>query len=179
VTIKNPGRRATVLAAVVPVLALSMAAVPPAMADTPSRAALPGPNAPSLLAVTATVAQADAAFDTQVSAYDSADGRDSPGIVGGFSVPAALGGDILSVTGIDQIALPASSSGSGSGGKSARKSAAKASTTGTTAPFQCSQYWGQYTASIPEAYGHTSAPTALRGYTPDQIRQAYGIASSP
>ena len=52
------------------------------------------------IAVTATVAQADAAFDTQVSAYGD-DGENSPGVVGGFSVPAALGGDILTVTGID------------------------------------------------------------------------------
>ena len=134
------------------------------------------------IAVTATVAQADAAFDTQVSAY----GGDSPGVVGGFSVPAALGGDILTVTGIDQIVVPSTS---GSGGKpgttvttEAKKAAAEresAATASTAATFQCSQYWGQYTASIPEAFGHTSAPTQLCGYTPNQVREAYGVASSP
>jgi subtilase family serine protease len=262
VTIKNPWRRVTVLAAVVSAISLTVVAVPPAMADTPSRVALPSPNEPYLLsegattapldaalqlslrvyltpqpglagaatavsdpgspayarfltaaqyqqrfaptaaqtttvsdwlvsqgmtvtattshyiAVTATVAQADAAFDTQVSSYGTAYGS-SPGVVGGFSVPAALGGDILTVTGIDQIVLPSSG---GSGGKAvtnqatARRTIAGAS---ATTSFQCSQYWGQYTAQIPEAFGNTSAPTQLCGYTPNQIRQAYGIASSP
>ena len=145
------------------------------------------------IAVTATVAQADAAFDTQVSAY----GGSAPGTVGGFSVPAALGGDIFTVTGIDQIVVPDTSSG-GSGGKGAVKvgepkmakasttatatataKSAKSAKTSTAASFQCSQYWGQYTAAIPEAFGHTTAPTAMCGYTPDQIRQAYGVSSSP
>ena len=262
------------LAAIVPVLALSIAAGPSAMADTPSRVSLPSPNAPSLLsagatttpldptlqlalrvylkprpglaaaavavsdpqspaytrflttgqyqqffaptaaqaatvgdwltsqgmtttattshyiAVTATVAQADAAFDTQVSEYSSSDFGADVGVVGGFSVPEALGGEILAVTGIDQTAAPVTSTGSG--GKTATavtaepklaaakttatKSAAKAS---TAASFQCSQYWGQYSGSIPEAYGHTTAPTAMCGYTPNQIREAYGIAGSP
>ena len=267
------------LAAIVPVLALSVAAGPSAMADTPSRVSLPSPNAPDLLTagatttpldptlqldlrvylkprpglaaaavavsdphspaythfltaaqyqqffaptaaqattvgdwltsqgmtttastshyieVTATVAQADAAFDTQVSAYSSSAFGTDVGVVGGFSVPAALGGEILAVTGIDQTNPPITSSGSG--GKptktttaepklatarttatksTATKAAAKASTAAT---FQCSQYWGQYTGSIPEAYGHTTAPTAMCGYTPNQVREAYGIADSP
>ena len=148
------------------------------------------------LAVTATVAQADAAFDTQVSDYDD-DGENSAGVVGGFSVPAALGGDILTVTGIDQLVLPYTGDSGGKGGDSATTAAAPTTVTteaeraaaertsagaakaSTAASAQCSQYWGQYTGSIPEAYGKTSAPTALCGYTPNQIREAYGIASSP
>lgn len=145
------------------------------------------------VAVTSTVAQADAAFATTISAYDSF----SPGVVGGFSVPAALGSDILTVTGIDQIDVPFPSGSdkkdgvTEAGPETAPRSAAQqaeqkavanartAAHASTTTPFQCSQYWGQYTGSIPEAYGHTTAPTQLCGYTPDQIRQAYGIASSP
>jgi subtilase family serine protease len=263
-TINHQWRRATVLAAVVPALALALSvAAAPAMADTSSPVALPSPNSANLLtegatttplnstqqvalrvyltpqpglsaaatavsdpsspayahfltaaqyqqqyaptaaqsttvsdwltaqgmtitattshyiAVTATVAQADTAFDTQLSAYTTTSGS-SAGVVGGFSVPAVLGGDILTVTGIDQIAVPSTSTGSGGKG-TATKAAAGKSTAGasTVASFQCSQYWGQYTGSIPEAFGHTTAPTALCGYTPDQIRQVYGIASSP
>ena len=276
VNIKIPGRRRAALAAVTPVLALSVtAAVPPASADAPTRVALPSPNAPDLLtagttttpldptlqfplrvylspgpglaalatavsdprspayahflsaaeyrllfgptptqtstvrdwltsqgmtvtattshyiAVTATTAQADAAFDTQLDAY----GGESPGVVGGFSVPAALGADISTVTGIDQIAVPVP--GSGSTGKTAKAGAKETKTTrsgrravakpsaapaakpGADASFQCSQYWAQHTAPIPAAFGHTTAPTAMCGYTPNQIRQAYGVSSSP
>jgi subtilase family serine protease len=135
------------------------------------------------LAVTATVAQADTAFDTQVSQYSSASqGWNDPGVVGGFSVPAALAGDVQSVTGIDQLVLPPPSGT----GKTAKKTlatkarTAKATTrAASTSTPQCSQYWGQYTGSIPEAFGHTTAPTAMCGYTPNQIRDAYGISSSP
>lgn len=137
------------------------------------------------IGVTATVEEVDAAFDTQVSQYYSAtDSWNLPGVVGGFSVPAALGGDIESVTGIDQLVLPQPTSG-GKGTSaaavksSAAKASAKASAASTSSTFQCSQYWGQYAGTIPAAYGHTSAPTALCGYTPNQIRSAYGISSSP
>lgn len=149
------------------------------------------------IAVNATVAQADTAFDTQVSSYDETY-VNLPGVVGGFSVPAALGSDVLTVTGIDQIVLPLPTGGGG-GKPGSEALSKKAIATETTAPkrttthaakastpaatptssFQCSQYWGEYTGSIPAAFGHTSAPTALCGYTPNQIRQAYGIASSP
>ena len=276
--IKNSGRRKAALAAVVvvPALALSVAAVPPASADTPARVALPSPNAPDLLAggaagtplnptlqfplriylrarpglaafaaavsdphspgyahfltttqyqslfaptqtqtsavrdwltsqgmtvtatdshyiaVTATTAQVDAAFHTRLSGFGSAD---SPGVGGGFSVPAALAPDIATVTGIDQIAVPFPGSGSsgktastGAAGTKAAVAARRAAAKPTTAPaakpntdasFTCSQYWAQHSASIPEAFGHRTAPTAMCGYTPNQIRQAYGVASSP
>jgi subtilase family serine protease len=134
------------------------------------------------LAVTATVAQVDAAFATQVSEYDTTFvepwgtfvERDA-GVVGGFSVPAALGGDILSVTGIEQTPLSEDTASTKAAAR-ARTHAAKAK---TTSAFQCSQYWGQHTEQIPPAYGHTSAPTQLCGYTPDQVRKAYGVATSP
>ena len=159
------------------------------------------------LAVTATVAQADAAFDTQFSEYDmtyTVTGKgggtyteSTPGVVGGFSVPAALSGDVVSVTGLNQVVLPDSDATSDAAKspatttaettrtgetaepsvkRTAAKTAAEASTAST---YQCSQYWDQYSAPIPTAYGQTSAPTALCGYTPNQIRQAYGLTSSP
>ena len=63
------------------------------------------------LAVQATVAEVDGAFDTQVSQYvatTTADGYTftsaQVGVVGGFSVPAALGNDITTITGFEQRA---------------------------------------------------------------------------
>lgn len=38
----------------------------------------------------------------------------------------------------------------------------------------CSNYWGQNTTAIPQAYGKTTAPTFICGYTPKQIQSAYG-----
>ncbi|MEV8614990.1 S53 family serine peptidase [Amycolatopsis sp. NPDC051373] len=128
------------------------------------------------LAVSATVAQADAAFATQISEFDtvisgpkgSTTIREA-GVVGGFSVPAAVAADIVSVTGIDQLAL----------GTTSTSAAAPRATTAKATDFPCSQYWSQHTRPIPPAFGHTTAPTQLCGYTPDQVRHAYGLTSSP
>jgi subtilase family serine protease len=147
--------------------------------------------------VTATVAQVDAALDTQITAFtttftNSGSGTTftavSYGVTGGFSVPAALGGDVTTVTGFDDFAFAnegavpststptASTSAAQANGSRANPSAKPADT--ASGP-QCSQYLGQHTAAIPAAYGHTSAPTQLCGYTVSQMRRAYGITSSP
>jgi hypothetical protein len=65
-TINHQWRRATVLAAVVPVLALSVAEVPSAAsADTSSPVALPSPNSSNLLTEGATTTPLD--FTQQVA----------------------------------------------------------------------------------------------------------------
>lgn len=59
-------------------------------------------------------------------------------------------------------------------------------TTTTTAPVTtpvsdiapCSTYWGQHTATLPEAYGRTVFNTANCGYTGTQFRSAYGVPSN-
>src|SRR5262249_30510972 len=43
----------------------------------------------------------------------------------------------------------------------------------------CSHWWGEHTVGIPPAYGRTTAPTELCGYTPAQMRHAYGVDASP
>jgi subtilase family serine protease len=43
----------------------------------------------------------------------------------------------------------------------------------------CSQYYGQYQATMPAAYGTTSFNTYNCGYTPAQLRSAYGVSSLP
>jgi len=43
----------------------------------------------------------------------------------------------------------------------------------------CSSYYGQNTVTVPAAYGKTQYPTYICGYTPAQMRAAYGIAGIP
>ena len=142
------------------------------------------------ITVTATVAQVDATLDTQITAYTTTftlpTGQTKTlvtyGAAGGFSVPAALGGDVTTVTGFDEFtetnassASPADMAAPASVGQ-ARPSAKLA---GAASEYQCSHYWGQHTVAIPDAYGNTSARTQLCGYTVSQMRSAYGITSSP
>jgi subtilase family serine protease len=102
--------------------------------------------------------------------------------VGTLSVPAALGADVATVTGLDQTVPPG---GNSPAARAARQPARRQQIAPRTAPaasgtatYQCSQYWGQHTEKIPAAYGRTTAPTQLCGYTPAQIRKAYGITGS-
>jgi subtilase family serine protease len=156
------------------------------------------------IAVQGTVAEVDRAFSTQVSGYvvtTVSNGytftSTQVGTVGGFSVPAALGADVATVTGIDETTIASSTAAApttpaalraaklqttGLRAAGARKAglrkAGAASTSDTSAGYQCSAYWGQHDAAIPAAYGRTTAPTQLCGYTPAQLRRAYGITSS-
>jgi subtilase family serine protease len=52
---------------------------------------------------------------------------------------------------------------------------APAGVTSARATAPCSSYYGEHTATMPEAYGRTSFPTALCGYVPAQLRSAYGV----
>jgi subtilase family serine protease len=133
------------------------------------------------IAVNATIAEADAAFDTTFVQYDFPpnviDGKSYPsepqiGTTGSFSVPAALGGDVATVTGLEFTSLPTPPPTTSA---TTVKPAVKAT---TTSGYACSQYWAQHTEQIPEAYGRTTAPTQLCGYTPDQVRSAYGVDAS-
>jgi len=151
---------------------------------------------PHYIAVNATAPELNTAFGTTVIQYDfppfSFDGHEFPvppeiGTSGGFSVPAALGGDIAAVTGLQFTNLPVAASASE---KPATPTARPATPTAREATpttrqataaadsYHCSQYWGQHTETIPSAYGRTSAPTQLCGYTPGQLRTAYGVSSS-
>jgi subtilase family serine protease len=95
-------------------------------------------------------------------------------------VPAALGADVASVTGIDQTVPPATNSAAENAALSPVTGQAKAASAAasTADGYQCSQYWGQHTEKILAAYGRTSAPTQLCGYTRAQLRKAYGITGS-
>ncbi|HEY4024706.1 MAG TPA: S53 family serine peptidase [Pseudonocardiaceae bacterium] len=137
---------------------------------------------PHYFAVTATVAQTDAAFDTQIEDYQTTvsvgKGQNftthQAAAVGGFSVPATMATDIAAVTGIEQTVIPDTPAPAAQKPRIRAKAQPKTQAAG----YQCSQYWAQHTETIPAAFGHTSAPTQLCGYTPDQMRSAYGVKGS-
>ena len=149
------------------------------------------------IGVSGTVAQINAAFDTTVSEYDTTYPQKGepfvsriPGVSGGFSVPATIAADITSVTGISAIDLFATSATKTSTptattpstlstrAKAQRQAAASSAGKASASDVGCSAYWGEHTTSIPTAYGHTTADVGICGYTPDQMRSAYGVTGS-
>jgi subtilase family serine protease len=88
----------------------------------------------------------------------------------GASVPASIASDVIAAVGLDDDSY----------NSAARDLSATTAALGSTdvkaasAP-RCSAWWGQHTARTPTAYGHREAPTAVCGYTPQQLREAYGI----
>jgi subtilase family serine protease len=129
------------------------------------------------VAANTTVAQADAAFATDLSAWVDPDLGDSYVQVapaGDVSVPVALGPDIATVTG---LVGGYSTKGPKAAAPATREPASKArNETRTDAPADsCSHWWGEHTATIPPAYGRTTADTELCGYTPNQMQTAYGV----
>jgi subtilase family serine protease len=102
------------------------------------------------------------------------------------AVPAGLAGAVLGVSGLDdapQISYaqgaPQISSAQGARSPGSAQRPARAS---AGPPFvglsPCSGYWGQHAAAgLPGAYGH-SDPLPVCGYTPNQLRGAYGFAAT-
>ena len=128
------------------------------------------------LTVSGTVANLQRAFGTQLALF-SRNGRSVRAPIADVSVPAALAGKVLAVTGLTDTAgqirphtvHPASP--------------IKIATVGTP----CSSYFGQRTVTLPTdgvSYegtswfgSQTAYPTAVCGYTPQQMRSAYGLGS--
>jgi len=144
-------------------------------------------TSPHYIAVNATVADADAAFGTKFIQYNfppvSVGGKKFPGgaeigTIGGFSVPAALGGDVAAVTGLQFTSLPVGQAPASPSMGSITTPAAPPAPAATKDGYRCSHYWDQHTETIPAAYGATTAPTQLCGYTPGQLRTAYGVSRS-
>jgi subtilase family serine protease len=114
-----------------------------------------------------TVAQAAAAFGTSFGMY-TADGLTVRSPVSNISVPASLGGVVSGVVGLDdssQFVRAAHTTGD------APPPAAFVSAT------PCSTYWGQAQATgFTNPYGTGTLPYTPCGYTPQQIKGAYGIS---
>ena len=124
---------------------------------------------------TATVANIDSAFKTQLRYYqsskDATAGRNRLfANAGALTVPASLAGVVEGVTGVDN-ALPSL--------PMVRRTikAAKPAASGPTYP--CSAYWGQHTATATyKQNGTTTYPTSNCGYSASQFRFAYGANSA-
>jgi subtilase family serine protease len=114
-----------------------------------------------------TVAQAAAAFGTSFGMY-SVDGLTLRSPASALTIPSSLNGVVSGVIGLDDSAQLVQTS----------------NTTGDTPPpaafvsaQPCSAYWGEKQATgFTNPYGTGTLPYAPCGYTPAQIRGAYGIS---
>jgi len=124
---------------------------------------------------TGTVAQLNHAFGTVLKTY-SWHGRTLRAPSSLASVPSSVGAEVSTVAGLSENAAqrqPANKKVPDSA------KAAKATAAATPPPASsCSDYWGQYQQTLPKAYGSTSFNTYICGYTPAQLRGAYGTAES-
>ena len=144
--------------------------------------------------VTGSVQAAQTAFGTGLSLYDH-DGGTYQAPTSSVSVPTDLSGDVLTVTGLDEA--PALVSPKAAVGllpsqyiaqvkqKVSEKAAASPFPTGFRNAKPCSTYYGQVQANfkadfatpLPKFLGQTR-PYAVCGYTPTQLRSAYGAPGS-
>ncbi|MBC9726052.1 protease pro-enzyme activation domain-containing protein [Streptomyces sp. TRM68367] len=117
------------------------------------------------VAVTGDVAAAERAFGTQLHNYAKGSGTYRAPATSA-TVPAALKGTVLTVTGLDTAPHRASHDDRLPPPETVFRNAG---------PF--SSYYGSNTAStLPEAYG-TKIPYAVKGYTGKQLRAAYGAGT--
>lgn len=123
------------------------------------------------VAVRGTAAAVEAALATRLERYRAGARTAGFAPVGGLSVPAALRGDVAAVLGLDtRTASPAQASPAQARPALVRPAA--------SARLTCSSWWGQHVSRIPRAEGKTSADTIICGYTPQQLRSAYGVTAS-
>jgi subtilase family serine protease len=128
--------------------------------------------------LTGTAPRVSSALHTSVHAFSQSAGGPVTGYapVRGISVPASIGADVATVTGLDNESLSA-----GPAGRAARRASSRPAPASPDsspwASFACSHWWGQHVSSIPKADGRTSAPDAVCGYTPAQLRSAYGVSA--
>jgi subtilase family serine protease len=127
----------------------------------------------------ATVGQVQKVFRTTIKIY-SHQGRKVRAASGNLSVPRSLKPLIAGFAGISQIvtrptlATPVNSKPTGRQWNTRSRPAAAA---GSQAPPEapCSVYWNEFQQKAPRAYGRTRFPTPNCGYSPQQLRSAYGV----
>ncbi len=128
------------------------------------------------VAVEGTVAQANAAFATRVGLY-SAYGTTLRAPETDPSVPAEMAGLVSGVVGLDdspKLQAPSGNTGTAPGQNHA------APGIGLRAGTPCSTYYGEKTVTTPKvpAYGTTTKPLAVCGYTPAQVRGLYQLGAN-
>ncbi|HEY7147530.1 MAG TPA: S53 family peptidase [Streptosporangiaceae bacterium] len=120
-----------------------------------------------------TVAQVQRAFGTTLKTY-LFHGRHLRAATRSLSVPAALKPLVAGVSGVSQtIVTPASVTPASPVSDATGKPAAS-----QPPPASCSVFWDQHEQTGPADAGRTSFPTPNCGYSPAQLRTAYGVAGS-
>jgi len=114
-----------------------------------------------------TVTQAAAAFGVQFGLY-SVNGLSLRAPTIDPSVPASLAGVVNAVIGLDQTAQLVH--------LNIARDPDAPPTPGFLNARPCSAFWGEQTSPLPNPYGAGALPYAPCGYTPDQIKGAYGIS---
>jgi len=117
------------------------------------------------------VDQVNAAFDAQLHNYKFK-GKNVVGPSKAPTLPKEVAASVAGIS-VDQGSLLTSPKYvTPDGGSAAAPQARRAQPATPTAA--CSDYFGQHQDTVPSAYGKTSYPTYLCGYTPSQIQSAYG-----
>jgi subtilase family serine protease len=115
-------------------------------------------------------------FDTSLRMY-SVGGRLVRGADRQLSLPRAIGSKVLTVSGVNGATIGRRVN---TVRQTERPVASVPQATPNSAfdtPPDCSNYWNQFQYTMPLAYGRTSFPTYICGYTPSQLRSAYGTSS--
>ena len=124
-----------------------------------------------------TAAQLGSLFGTSMHSYSVA-GHELAAPSSAPQLPADLAG-VVSGLELDQgrlLTRPDSVPMSGTG--EASPTATPANTTAVHVDAPCSTYYGEHTATMPEANGQTTFNTYMCGYVPSQLRSAYGVPST-
>jgi subtilase family serine protease len=123
------------------------------------------------------VAQLDKTFGTTLRTYSVGDqALRAPSSQ--VTVPSAVAASITTVSGLSDKPTQRAPLTRRVAPDSTRSAARRTAPTATPPPAsQCSDYWGQYTQTVPKAYGKTKYNTYICGYGPSQLRSAYGTSS--
>jgi subtilase family serine protease len=125
-----------------------------------------------------TVAQAASAFGTRFANYTNASGRQFRVTVDPITVPAAVAADVLDVTGHTAGDKPSKPSSGGPPPEKRTVATDNVTSRVDTPSSPCPTYFGDTPATtLPSAYGHP-VQWAPCGYTPKQVRDAYGITDA-
>ncbi|MET4004583.1 subtilase family serine protease [Arthrobacter sp. UYCu511] len=118
-----------------------------------------------------TVAQLNATFNAELHNYDFK-GTTVVGPSKAPTLPASIAAPVAGVS-VDQGSLLTHPNyATPDGGTQPTPQARHTQPPAPTAA--CSNYFGQHSDTVPSAYGKTSYPTYVCGYTPHQIQSAYG-----
>jgi subtilase family serine protease len=123
----------------------------------------------------APVAAVDAAFGTQLHTYrvngNSVIAPSTPA-----SLPASIADNVSGVSiGTSRQALTRPSDVAQGSGPVTSPDASAQGRAGSSSTSACSNYWGEHSNTLPEAYGRTEFPTFICGYTPAQLRSAGNV----